>query len=56
MENIIIILILVAVVGSASAYIFKMRKKGIKCIGCPNACNGACHGCQGDKSGADEKL
>ena len=53
MQNIILIIILVLVVGGASLYIHKQKKKGVKCIGCPQAgsCpkNGGCGGCQGGK-------
>ncbi|MBR1599488.1 MAG: FeoB-associated Cys-rich membrane protein [Lachnospiraceae bacterium] len=37
MVNIIATLILVAVVGSACYYIYKEKKKGTACIGCPMA-------------------
>ena len=37
MENIIILLIIIALVGSAIFYIVKEKKKGNKCIGCPSA-------------------
>ena len=52
MENILVIAILVVIIGCAIAYVVKEKKKGIKCIGCPNAemcstaqkqkCNGMC--------------
>lgn len=44
MANIIIVIILLLVVGSACFYIWKNKKKGIKCIGCPyaEACGGGC--------------
>ncbi len=35
MENIIIIVILVIIVGFAGLYIYKAKKTGKKCIGCP---------------------
>ncbi len=43
-ENIIIITILLAVLCTASIYIVRVKKKGQKCIGCPNAnnCKGGC--------------
>ena len=48
MTNFIVILIVIAIVGSAIAYIVKEKKKGVKCIGCPAAGNcpsaGACSG------------
>ena len=44
MENLIVIGILVLVVGAAVFYIWKEKKKGTRCIGCPSAgsCSGAC--------------
>ncbi len=38
MENFIIIAILVVVIGLAAAYVYKVKRKGDKCIGCPH-CN-----------------
>jgi hypothetical protein len=37
MADIIIGLIIVAMVGLAIRYIYKAKKSGVKCIGCPNA-------------------
>ena len=37
MDNFIIIAILVVIIGCAIAYIVREKKKGTKCIGCPNA-------------------
>ncbi len=37
MENFIIIAILVVIIGCAIAYVVKAKKKGVKCVGCPNA-------------------
>lgn len=37
MENIIIIAILVVIVGLAAFYIYKAKKSGKKCIGCPDS-------------------
>ncbi len=44
MENLIIIAIVAAVILIAALYIYKEKKKGKKCIGCPyaNSCNGGC--------------
>lgn len=41
-SNIIIILIVACIVIGISVYIYKSKKKGKKCIGCPNCsqCNG----------------
>ena len=41
MENVIIILIIVGILGGAGLYVYKAKKSGKKCIGCPDS--GACH-------------
>ncbi len=44
MENIIIAALLVCIVGAILIYIRKSKKRGVKCIGCPNKnCNGKCN-------------
>ncbi|MBE6855812.1 MAG: FeoB-associated Cys-rich membrane protein [Ruminococcus sp.] len=35
MENVIIIAVVIIIVGLASLYIYKAKKSGQKCIGCP---------------------
>lgn len=51
MTNLILILILAAIIGLAAGYIYRAKKKGSKCIGCPDsgcACSGghgSCNGC-----------
>lgn len=42
MENLIVIGILIILVGVAALYIWKEKKKGRRCIGCPSA--GCCSG------------
>lgn len=37
MINAIVILVIVAIVGAAVAYIIREKKRGAKCIGCPYA-------------------
>ncbi len=56
MANLIVILILVLVIGAAVAFIIREKKRGVKCIGCPNAgsCSGNCGGCPGRCSGASD--
>lgn len=39
MENIIIVAILVVIIGFAASYIYKAKKSGRKCIGCPDGCS-----------------
>lgn len=65
MVNIIVTVILCVIVGSAGVYIHKSRKRGVKCIGCPDAnvcaarsqaentsgCGGCSGGCQGCSGG-----
>lgn len=47
--NIVVSIILIAIVGGAIYYIYKEKKKGTRCIGCPMAGNcakyksGGCH-------------
>ena len=55
MIDFIVALILIVIVGSAICYIIKAKKKGAKCIGCPDSCscakasgNVACN-CHSDK-------
>ena len=43
MINIIISVILIATVGTAGVYIWKEKKKGKKCIGCPCSGTASCH-------------
>lgn len=49
MANIIIVIVLIILVGAAIFYIVKEKKKGSKCIGCPNS--GCCNlkNCKSDK-------
>ena len=49
MLNFLIIALVAVLVGSAVGYIYKSKKRGISCIGCPDApkCSGNCGGCNG---------
>lgn len=49
MANVMILLVIGLIVGCAAGYIYKERKKGGKCIGCPDSatCSGHCAGCSG---------
>ena len=53
MENILIIAIVALIVGSAARYVWKAKKRGVKCIGCPDSgsCSGQCSGCTGCSCG-----
>lgn len=39
MTNAIIIIILIFIIGLAGGYVYRSKKKGKKCIGCPEADN-----------------
>ena len=43
----IIIAVVLAIVGGAALYIWKAKKNGKKCIGCPDggSCSGSCSNC-----------
>ena len=55
--DILIIVIVAAILGFAAWYIYKAKKNGRKCIGCPNGaacggqCCGDCGGCSGSCNG-----
>lgn len=57
LSNLVIILIVAIIVILTSVYIYKTKKNGAKCIGCPegnscaNNCTGECSGCSGCPSG-----
>ncbi len=52
MTDIIVIAIVLVIVGLASIYIYKEKKKGKKCIGCPYACSCQKKNCE-DKNGTE---
>jgi len=35
MENVVLILVLVLILGAAALYVYKAKKRGDKCVGCP---------------------
>ena len=45
----LIIALIVAILGLAALFIYKSKKSGKKCIGCPDsaACSGKCDHCSG---------
>lgn len=56
MDNIIIIAIIVIIVGISGLYIYKAKKSGKKCIGCPDSktCSGNCSRCNSCSTEKDE--
>ena len=51
--DILVIAVVAAIIGLVLWYIHRSRKKGIKCIGCPDGakCAGNCQGCAGHCGG-----
>ena len=53
MENMIVALVILVIVALAGSYIYRAKKKGTGCVGCPhsgkNSCGGKCSGCCGKK-------
>ena len=49
MVDIIVIAVLVLMIGGAGMYLYRAKKRGVKCVGCPNSktCSGHCSGCSG---------
>lgn len=47
-SDIILIVLIVAIIGGAVAYIYKAKKRGQKCIGCPHSRE--CSGCSTGES------
>ncbi len=56
MENFIIIAILLCIIGSILVYLYRAKKRGETCIGCPYArqCGGSCSGGQGGCGSYDD--
>ena len=46
MENLIVILVVLAIVGLAIFYVVRSKKKGVKCIGCPEGVHCGKAGCE----------
>ncbi|MBQ7793329.1 MAG: FeoB-associated Cys-rich membrane protein [Clostridia bacterium] len=45
MADLVIIAIIVMIVGFAVRYVYKAKKSGKKCIGCPDGCSCSSQGC-----------
>ena len=54
MTDFIIVVVVLAIVGAAVSYIVKQKRRGVRCVGCPDGgtCGGSCGGgiCGGDVS------
>lgn len=51
--DVLVIAVIGVIVGLAALYIHREKKKGVRCIGCPDSgkCAGNCAACHGDCSG-----
>ena len=60
MIDYIVMGILAVIVLAAAAYVYKAKKSGKKCIGCPDGCSCGCghdcHGCGTSHSGSHDPL
>ncbi len=62
MENFIIIAIVACIVAAVVYYLYKCKKRGDTCIGCPYAkqcggkCSGGCHGGTEQTEHPDESI
>ena len=45
MENIIILAVIAVILALSGRYLYKAKKRGVKCIGCPSGCS--CKGSHG---------
>ncbi len=45
MENVILILVLALILGAAALYVYKAKKRGDKCVGCPYSKQCGKNGC-----------
>ena len=54
----VIIAVIALIIGGAALYIYKAKKSGKKCIGCPDGatCTGKCSGCSGNCGGCGTKI
>ena len=37
MQSIVVALVILAIVGAAAGYVYREKKRGVKCVGCPHA-------------------
>jgi len=53
MDSLIVALVIVAIVALAGLYIYRAKKRGAKCVGCPDSktCSGSCGSCSGNCGG-----
>lgn len=54
--DMIVLAVIALIIGLVVFYIHRAKKKGVKCIGCPDGatCGGHCSGCCGNCAGCKE--
>ena len=52
MENLVILAVVAIILALSGRYLYRAKKRGVKCIGCPSGCpcNEKCGGCHCEKS------
>ena len=47
MENLLLVFVIGTIVGAAAGYVRRAKKRGVKCVGCPDSgtCSGNCGCC-----------
>ena len=52
MENLIILAVVAVIITLSGRYLYRVKKRGVKCIGCPSSCSckGSHGGCHCEKS------
>lgn len=53
--DIIIIAVIVLIIGGAALYIYRAKKRGVKCIGCPNGASCGSGGCSSSAHVCEEQ-
>lgn len=55
--NVIVIAIVAVVIGAICFYLYRQKKNGAKCIGCPYSkeCSGNCGGCKTAQKDEEKK-
>ena len=49
MKDLVLVIIIALILGLVIFYLWRARKRGVKCVGCPDSgsCSGKCAGCSG---------
>ena len=57
MKDLLLVIIIALILGLVIFYLWRAKKKGVKCVGCPDSgsCSGKCAGCSGCDCGGKHK-